>query len=155
MKVKMKIFAAFAVGLLCVSLLGCATLKDLGRGFAGISTRVLEDERKNALKKSFALDYNRCYSEVKDILSQKGKEAYIYAQDPAQKLIAIYFSATDTTPVGIFFSAEASGNTLIEISSQSTYAKEEIASRIFTGIDELIAPKKQENNANVKEKSAN
>ena len=127
--------------LLSTALLGCATVKEMGKGFVGVSTQILEEKRKDALKKSYALDYNRCYLKVKDILSQKDKQAYIYAEVPKEKLIAIYLSPTDTTPVGIFFTENPGGNTLIEISSPSIYAKEEIADRIFTGINELIKPK--------------
>jgi hypothetical protein len=136
--------------LLSAVLIGCATVKEMGKGFIGVSTKVLEDGRKDAMKKSFVLDYDRCYLKVKDILNQKsskkdkeGQEQgpYIYAQDPKEKLIAIYLTSQDTTPVGIFFTEEAGGNTLIEISSPSIYAKEEISNRIFTGIDELIKPK--------------
>jgi hypothetical protein len=141
--------------LLSVVLTGCATVKEIGKGFCGVSTQILEEKRKDALKKSFALDYHRCYLKVKDILSQKDKEAYIYAEVPQEKLIAIYLSPTDTTPVGIFFTEETEAKTLIEISSPSTYAKEEIADRIFSGIDELIKAKIEETKINVKEKSGN
>jgi len=135
-------FFLFAICcLLSVVFSGCATVKELGKGFIGVSTQVLEEKRKDALKKSFPLDYNRCYLTVKDILSQKNKEVYIYAQDYKEKLIAVYLSPTDTTCVGIFFTQEPGGNTLVEISSPSIYAKEEIADMIFTGIDKLIKPK--------------
>ena len=127
--------------ILSAVLSGCATVKEAGKGFIGVSTQVLEEKRKDALKKSFAVDYNRCYLKVKDILSQKDKESYIYAQGYKEKLIAVYLSSADTTPVGIFFTEEQGGSTLIEISSPSIYAKEEIANRIFTGIEELIKPK--------------
>ena len=136
--------------LLSTALLGCVAVKEAGKGFVGVSTKVLEEKRKDSLKKSFVLDYSRCYLKVKEILSQKGKEAYIYAEVPKEKLIAAYLSSADTTPVGVFFTEEAGGNTLIEVSSPSIYAKEEIANRIFTGIDELIKPKAQEKKANVK-----
>ena len=147
---------------------GCTTVKEMGKGFIGVSTQVLEQKRKDALKKSFALDYNSCYLKVKEVLKQKDKESYIYAEEPKEKLIAIYlkswetsdtasskFIPSDTTPVGIFFTEEASGSTLIEISSPSIYAKEEIAGRIFTGIDGLIKPKIKENKPNVEEKTGN
>jgi hypothetical protein len=141
--------------LLIMVLSGCATVKEMGKGFCGVSTQVLEEKRKDALKKSFALDYHRCYLKVKDILSQKDKESYIYAEVPQEKLIAVYLSPTDTTPVGIFFTEEAGAKTLIEISSPSSYAKEEIADRIFSGIDKLVKPKIEEIKINVKEKSGN
>lgn len=120
--------------ILATVLVGCATVKEMGNGFMGVSTQVLEQKRKDALKKSFVLGYDDCYSKVKDVLSLKAKESYIYADDPKKKMIAVYLSSTDTTPVGIFFVEEAKGITLIEISSPSTYAKEEIANRIFGGL---------------------
>ena len=141
LKMNMRFILPVIFYLLITILSGCATIKELGKGFVGVSTQVLEDKRKDALKKSFALDYNDCYLKVKDILNQKGKESVVYAQDSKNKMIAIYFSLTDTTPVGIFFTEGPGPNTLIEISSPSTYAKEEIANRIFRGIDALIKPK--------------
>ncbi len=141
MKSNLRFILAISGCLLSTVLLGCATIKEMGKGFAGVSTQVLEEKRKDVLKKSFALDYNSCYAKVKEILNQKGKESYIYAQDPKKKMIAIYLSPADTTPVGIFFTEETGATTLIEISSPSTYAKEEIANRIFTGIDTLLNPK--------------
>lgn len=124
--------------------LGCATVKEMGKGFIGVSTQVLEEKRKDALKKSFVLDYHGCYVKVKEILKgkEKEKESPIYAEDLQKKMLAIYFSQVDTAPVGIFFTVEAENKTLIEVSSPSIYAKEEIANRIFTGIDELIKTKK-------------
>ena len=149
-------FVLIVVGcLFSTTLLGCATVKEMGKGFAGVSTQVLEQKRNEALKKSFALGYNDCYAKVKDILNLKYKESYIYAEDLKKKMIAIYLSSTDTTCVGIFFTEEVGGSTLIEISSPSIYAKEEIAKRIFTGIDELIKPKAQEKKADVKEQVIN
>lgn len=136
--------------LLSTVLLGCATVKEVAKGFAGVSTQVLEEKRKDALKKSFALDYNSCYVEVKDILKEKGKESYIYADDVKKKMLGIYLSETDTTPVGIFFTEEAKGQTLVEVSSPSTYAKEYIANRIFTGIDVLLKLNSEEKKADAK-----
>lgn len=127
--------------ILSTVLSGCATVKEVGKGFLGVSTQVLEEKRADAAKKSFALDYNSCYTQVKEILKESGKESEIYAQDLKKKMIAVYFSPTDTTPVGIFFTEESPANTLIEISSASTFAKEELAKKIFTGIDMFINPK--------------
>lgn len=155
MKSRNYFYLIFSCCLLSVFLLGCATIKEMGKGFAGISTKVLEDGRKEALKKSFALDYNGCYTKVKDILSQKDKESYIYSEDTKKNMLAIYLSLTDTTPVGIFFTQETETSTLIEITSPSTYAKEEIANRIFTGIDSLLKPKTSGEVVNVKEKTDN
>ena len=140
--------------LLAVVLSGCAAIKDVGKGFAGVSTRVLEDKRKDALKKSFALGHDSCYNKVKNILGRWANKPYIYAEDSKKKMIAMYLSPEDTTPVGIFFTRETADSTLIEVSSPSIYAKEEIAKIIWTGIDALIKPKIEEK-TDVKEKVGN
>ena len=156
LKMNMRFILPVIFYLLITILSGCAAIKEVGKGFAGVSTQVLEDKRKDALKKSFPLKYNDCYIKVKDILKEKDREAYIYSEDLKKKMIAIYLSPTDTTPIGIFFSEEAGPNTLIEISSPSIYAKEEIANRIFSGIDALIKPKIiQETRTDVKEETGN
>ena len=56
--------------LLIMGLSGCTTAKEMGKGFMGVSTQVLEQKRNDALKKSFALGYNDCYAKVKDILAK-------------------------------------------------------------------------------------
>jgi len=145
-------FVLFAVCcLLSTVLLGCATVKEAARGFMGVSTQVLEEKRKDALKESFAIDYDSCYGKVKDILKEKEKDKdsntyqqpYIYAEDLQKKMIAIYLSETDTTPVGIFITGQEKGHTLVEISSPSTYAKEYIANKIFTGIKKAFKLKSE------------
>lgn len=151
MKINVRFVLTSVSCLLVTVLLGCATVKEVGKGFLGVSTQVLEQKRKDALKKSFALGYNDCYAKVKELFTKEvpvkdtlDKEVvlpYIYSEDPQKKMIAIYLSSTDTTPVGIFFTAETKENTLIEVSSPSIYAKEEIANRIFTSIDALVKPK--------------
>ncbi len=143
--------------LLTTFLFGCTTIKEMGKGFIGVSTEVLESKRKGSLKKSFALDYNSCYKKVKELLKSKETQAenapYIYAEDLNKKMIALYLSQTDTTPVGIFFTEEAKNKTLIEVSSPSVYAKELIAKDIFTGLDTPLKP--EENKTNVKEEVSN
>ena len=135
--------------LLSAILFGCATIKEAAKGFAGVSTKILEEKRKEAIKESFAIDYSSCYAKVKDILREKDKESPVYAEDAQKKMIGVYFSETDTTPVGVFFTEEAKGSTMVEISSPSTYAKEYIANRVFSGINALVKPR-EDKKANVK-----
>ena len=146
------------------TVLGCSTVKEATKGFLGVSTQVLEDNRKEAIKESFAVDYDNCYAKVKDILKEKAKEkakekgkesenengSYIYAEDHQKKMVAIYLSETDTTPVGIFFTDEGNSHTMIEVSSPSTYAKEYIANKIFTGIKTAFNLKAEEKKTDVK-----
>lgn len=155
----------FILTIMLFILSGCGTVKEMGKGFLGVSTQVLEEKRADAVKKSFALDYNSCYTQAKEILKENGRESAIYAEDLKKKMIAVYFSPSDTTPVGIFFTEEGPVNTSIEISSASTFAKEEMAKRIFTGIDMFINPKvndldesnrsQEEKKTDVKEETGN
>jgi len=123
---------------LIIFMSGCSTIKEAAKGFAGVSTRALENGRKDAIKKTFNLDYKTCYGKVKSILAVSG--SYIYAEDKAKKMIAIYISETDTTPVGVFFKEIDSMNVQVEVSSASTYARELISKRIFSGLE----PEKKE-----------
>ena len=108
--------------------IGCVRIKEAGRGAAGISTKVLEEHRKGAVIKIFDFDYNTCYAKIKDFLVRRG--SYIYTEDAKKRLIAVYVSKEDTTPVGLFFREISPASTQVEVSSASTYAKELIANKI-------------------------
>jgi hypothetical protein len=82
---------------------GCAGLTESARGIAGVSTKVLEDGRKNAIQRSYPVDYAKCLEIVNGVLADS--KVYVYARKDTQKMIAFYLSDTDTTPVGIFFTA--------------------------------------------------
>jgi hypothetical protein len=118
---------------LSVSLVGCITVKETAKGILGVSTKALEDNRKDAIKKTFNHDYNTCYSRTKEVL--KENKVYIYCEDPKKNLLAIYISQEDTTTVGLFFKAIDQTHTQIEVSSGSTYAKELISGKVFRALD--------------------
>ena len=120
----------FAICIL--NFIGCARLKETAKGIAGISTKVLEDNRRYALTKTFNYDYFTCYTKVIDAL--KRIDAYIYVKDIKKHMIAIYVSGADTTPVGLFFKEIDKSNTQVEVSSPSTYAKELIAEKVFKSL---------------------
>jgi hypothetical protein len=115
---------------------GCATIEETTKGFAGVSTKVLEDNRKSAILKNFNYDYFTCYTTTLDIL--KRTYAYIYVQDIKKHMIAIYVSEYDTTPVGLFFKEIDANTTQIEVSSPSTYAKEFIANNVASVLDKKV-----------------
>jgi hypothetical protein len=118
---------------------GCSGLKEVARGFTGVSTKILEDKCGEAIKKDFSGDLATIHKKIKDILRIEG--AYIYRDDLARNLIALYLSDTDTTPVGVFLTEVDKGNTRIEVSSPSTYAKEVIADIIFSSLSGTRKPK--------------
>ena len=94
----------------------------MGRGFLGISTKVLEEKRNEAKVLVLNYDYFSSYRKVLDKL--KENKSYIYKK--TQDLVALYLSEEDTTPVGIFFSELDKEKTKLEISSPSSLAKEKI-----------------------------
>jgi hypothetical protein len=141
MSLAMRKMMGIGCGLCLLGLCGCASFKESMKGFAGVSTKALEEERKNAVEKSFALDYFSSYTKVTDILKEIG--AYIYEQDVKKHMIAIYVSEQDTTPVGLFFTEVEKDKTKIEVSSSSTNAKENISKKVFKALDDFLKPKKQ------------
>lgn len=112
---------------------GCASVKEMAKGIAGVSTNAIEKSRASAKVKTFDYDYFTCYTKTLDILKNIG--AYIYAQDIKKHMIALYLSQEDTTEVGIFFKEINSASTQVEVSSPSTHAKERIANTLFTALE--------------------
>ncbi|MCM8781867.1 MAG: hypothetical protein NC828_02300, partial [Candidatus Omnitrophica bacterium] len=112
---------------------GCASINETTKGFLGISTKVLEEGRKEAITKTVNFDYFTGFTKTIDLLSSIG--AYIYKKDISGHMIAIYVSEADTTPVGIFFQEIDANKTIVEVSSPSTYAKETIAEKLFTKLE--------------------
>jgi len=69
--------------------------KGYRQGHRGVSTRQLEKNRINAIKKVLTYGYDDCYSRVLERL--KNLNTYVYAEDKKNNLIAVYISETDTT----------------------------------------------------------
>jgi len=128
-----KLLLVIGYSLFVIAAAGCATVIEGAKCVAGVSTKALEDGRKTAIKKTFNFDYITCDTKVREVLKKTG--AYIYADKKAQKLIAIYMSESETTPVGIFFTEVDSLNTQIELSSPSTDAKEIESKKIFNFLE--------------------
>ncbi|MCK9594295.1 MAG: hypothetical protein PHH68_03515 [Candidatus Omnitrophica bacterium] len=119
---------------------GCASPKEVWRGFAGTSTKVLEEGRPKAVAKEFAYDHPVCYKKVMSILEDM--KAYVYAKDKNRSFIAVYVTSTDTTPVGLFLTSASSGRTKIEVSSPSTFARESFSAKLFGALDKSLKAKK-------------
>jgi hypothetical protein len=137
MKIVKRYWVVALLGYWVVALLGCGTIKEVAKGFMGVSTKAMEDNRKSAITKTFNYDYLTCYTQTLDIL--KRIQAYIYMQSIKKHMIAIYVSEEDTTPVGLFFKEIDATNTQVEVSSPSTYAKEFISGKVFSVLDKEIA----------------
>jgi len=111
---------------------GCARIKEISKGIRGVSTRELEKRRVDAIKRTYDCKYEDAYEKVLKVLKEAG--CYIYAKDLKTRMIAIYVSEQDTTPVGIYFNSSAHA-TEIAVSSPSTYAKELISGKIFPSFE--------------------
>jgi len=123
---------------LCIlNFTGCAGLKEGVKKFAGVSTRVIEEDRGQAINRTFNYDFFSCYTQTEDILKKLG--VYIYAKDLKKQMIAVYVSESDTTPVGLFFKEVERNITRVEVSSPSSYAKEMIAEKLFSKLDKQLA----------------
>lgn len=101
---------------------GCATIREAGKGFLGISTKILEDKRPQAKVLILNYEYLNAYHKVLDKLREN--DSFIYKKTSG--LVAFYVSEQDTTPVGIFFTELEKQKTKLEISSPSSMAKENI-----------------------------
>ncbi|MDP3732205.1 MAG: hypothetical protein Q8R31_04155 [Candidatus Omnitrophota bacterium] len=134
-----------------IVLLGCAIPWEGAKGFAGVSTRALEDNRKTAVTKAFNYDYLTCYAKSVDIL--KRMQVYIYTQSIKKHMIAIYVSKQDITPVGLFFKEIDANNTQVEVSSLSTYAKEFISGKVFPVLDKQVTLEELEAKIHAQEKT--
>ncbi|MFH1507455.1 MAG: hypothetical protein ABIG46_03360 [Candidatus Omnitrophota bacterium] len=135
-----KIKFCFFSAIICF-LTGCAIVRDMPRGLAGLSTRAVENAREDALASVFDYDYDTCYKKTVDILVQI--QAYVYARPAKKDMLAIYVSSSDTTEVGIFFAKVGQNKTRVEISSLSTPAKERLSKRIFAMLGGLPDPEKK------------
>lgn len=117
---------------------GCTTLEKVASEALGTSTRTVEETRQDAIKEIFRFDFNTCYEKSKEIL--KDINTYIYAQKKEEKLIAVFVTEVDTTPVGVFFKEIDANNTQVEVSSPSGYAKELIATKLFARLTMALNP---------------
>ena len=136
MSLSTRVLWATAAAFLVSAIAGCAGMRESARGFVGVSTKEVERVRSSAIIKSFDCDLSRCSGMVEQVLAKM--EAYVYARKSG--MIAVYISETDTTPVGIFLSADGNTKTKIEVSSPSTYGRETIAEKLFAGIDKELHP---------------
>ncbi|MFH1655201.1 MAG: hypothetical protein ABH954_01155 [Candidatus Omnitrophota bacterium] len=148
MKIVKRYWVVALLGCCVIGLLGCGTIKEVAKGFMGVSTHSLEKARKDAIIRTFNYDYFTCYTQTLDIL--KRIQAYIYIQSIEKHMIAIYISEEDTTPIGLFFKEIDATNTQVEVSSLSTYAKEFISGKVFSVLDKKTTLEELEAQINAK-----
>jgi len=139
----------FLLLLALCSLSGCSGLKEAVKGFAGLSTKALEDARKDAVTRDFNFGLDETRGKIKSALAENG--SYIYRDDLSLNLIALYISESDTTPAGVFLTPLDKGNTRVEVSSPSIYGKEVIAKVIFDSLSGIPKTEKRKGIFDAKE----
>ena len=122
----------WAMGLLILLSAGVsysATPADVFKDFFAVSTRELEELKKDALVKIFEYDYKTCYEKTLALI-EKMPDTKIYARE--EGVIAVYCIALNDTPAGIFFEKVDESHTKVLISSASSPAKNWVASNVFS-----------------------
>jgi len=123
-------FVVIAVSILLNAGVSCASPQtDIFKALFAVSTRELEELKKEALVKIFDYDYKTCYEKTLALV-EKMVGTKIYAQE--KDVIAVYCSSLNNTPVGIFFEKVDVSHTKVLISSASSGAKEWVASNVFS-----------------------
>lgn len=107
-----------------------ATPAEAFKSFFAVSTKELEELKKDAMVKVFAYDYKTCYEKTLALV-EKMPDTQIYAKDKG--VIAVYCLALNNTPVGIFFEEVDASHTKVLLSSASSRAKDWVASNVFSG----------------------
>lgn len=135
-------------------LLGCTPVAEVGKKVWGSSTDTLNNERKNAIKKTFGCSLDACFDKVLEltsiptmpatkVLTTKEKEKYLelFQQNRSKMVIVVMGvpGAVDTTEVGIFFVALEKDKVRVELSSLSTSAKVKAADMVFAKLTEAFS----------------
>ena len=120
-----------AILVMAILINGCATPREMGRVILGISTKDIEDSRKDAVAKVFNEDLKTCYARMEDIL-KKIPRVSIY--DKNDHMIAVYYIHPNDTPIGLFFTQLDPAQTKVEVSSPSSTARDDIAKIVFADV---------------------
>ena len=108
----------------------CAVIQtDVFKTLFAVSTRELEELKKDALVKIFDYDYKTCYEKTLALV-EKMPDTEIYAKEG--DVIAVYCVSFNSTPAGIFFEKVDASHTKVLISSASSRAKDWVASNVFS-----------------------
>jgi hypothetical protein len=108
---------------------------EIGKTLWGSSTRVLEQERRNAITKTYDKPYRDC---MRSAIAVAGKKHWvIFKKDEIKGYMVVMGikGCVNTTEIGIFFDNLSDHRTRIELSSLSTNAKRQAAKGLFHGLD--------------------
>ncbi|MBF0619955.1 MAG: hypothetical protein HQL19_07300 [Candidatus Omnitrophica bacterium] len=114
---------------------GCASFWDAPRNVVGVSTRALENARKDSVFQVYACEYADCFNAVVD--SAEKSKYIVFMKDQIRGLVVIMNipGVVDTTEVGVFIAPLANHKGVkVELSSRSTPARRAVAQILFTDL---------------------
>ena len=124
-----------------ILIVGCAQTQEVAKTFWGSSTRALEEARKDAIKKTFDCEFQKCFDAVLHLtqapVTDEEKTYQLFLKNRKKKVIVLMYipGSVDTTEVGVFFESPQNNKTTIEISSLSSNAKMTAADYIFKSLE--------------------
>ncbi len=129
-------FLFLVIGALFLS--SCAVLNsgvEVGKTIWGSSTRVLEEQRVNALTKTYDKGYWDCVRAAGEVIEAQGYAIFKKDEIKGYMVIMGIAGAVNTTEVGLFFVELSDTQTRLELASLSTHAKRIVAKALFHGLD--------------------
>lgn len=127
----------FVLGLAGLLLSGCAHVSETARKVWGSSITHLEAARASGQKDVFTCSPEACFKIAEEALLKRG--ALVYLKDKDKKYLAAmdFKGYVDTTEVGVFFTKQSDGKTLVEVASMSPKLAQEAAGYVFSGMNKL------------------
>lgn len=128
-------FVLILLGLIYVFNFGCAKIIEPVQKVWGSSVEMLQEARKDAVSKVYDCPYEKCFSEIINILEEE--DAQIFVQNKAKGIIVVMGikKTVATSEVGVFLTKLEEAKTKIEISSGSPKAKRITSEILFAGLD--------------------
>jgi hypothetical protein len=97
--------------------------------FPGMPADSFAKEREGALEKTFNYDYSTCYWKMNGILKAM---PHVSVYSEKYDVISLYYINPNTTQVSVYFTAVDTAHTRVEVTSESSSAKNWIAKNIFS-----------------------
>ena len=98
-------------------------------GLPGIVEYSYAEDQEGALAKTFNYDYSTCYWKMNGILKAM---PHVSVYSEKYGVISLYYINPNTTSVDIYFTAVDATHTKVEVTSESSSAKNWIAGNIFS-----------------------
>ncbi len=119
----------------------CSFLAAAGcKTFLGTSMAEVEKARATALTKTFPVTPVQAYDAV--LAAAAEEKMIVFVKEPARQAVMLLKApgCLDTSEIGVFCVQKAPGQTQVEISSRSVFARDATAARLFALLTTRFAP---------------